>query len=80
MARASFSEARGLVGAHARGRIAPALLMMGVYAAYLARMEATGFGPGGPIRLSKGEKLWRGLECLVAPGGAARSRIGPVHG
>ncbi len=76
-ARARFAEARGLIGAHSRARLVPALLMMGVYAAYLARMEAAGFREGAPVRLGRAEKLWRGLACVVAPGGAAR---GAAHG
>jgi phytoene synthase len=76
VARAEFAAARALVPAHSRARIAPALLMMGVYAAYLARMEAAGFRRGARVRLSGPEKLWRGLACLVAPGAAA----GPAEG
>ncbi|MEO0994940.1 MAG: squalene/phytoene synthase family protein [Pseudomonadota bacterium] len=79
-ARAEFATARGLIGAHARLRIAPALVMMGVYAAYLARMEAVGFARGARVRLSKAEKLWRGLACLVAPGQAAAPAAGPAAG
>lgn len=75
-ARAEFARARALIGAHDRRHLAPALLMMGVYAAYLARMEAEGFRAGLRIRLSKGEKLWRGLVCLASPGAAARAVAG----
>lgn len=73
LARAEFAAARALIGAHSRVRLAPALLMMGVYAAYLARMEAAGFRADAPVRLSKREKLWRGLACLVAPGAVTRA-------
>ncbi|MGF1447179.1 MAG: squalene/phytoene synthase family protein [Pikeienuella sp.] len=75
LARAEFQTARSLVGAHGRGRLAPALLMMGVYAAYLARMEAAEFRHSGRVTLSKAEKLWRGVACLLSPSGAARPRI-----
>ncbi|MEM9144677.1 MAG: squalene/phytoene synthase family protein [Pseudomonadota bacterium] len=78
-ARAHFAEARGLIRAHARHRIAPALLMMGVYAAYLARMEAVGFSRDARVRLSSAEKLWSGLACLIAPGRAA-APAGEAHG
>jgi len=75
-ARAEFETARGLIGAHSRRSLAPALLMMGVYAGYLARMEAAGFRRDAPVRLSGREKLWRGLMCLANPHAAAR----PAHG
>ncbi|GMG81275.1 hypothetical protein LNKW23_04880 [Paralimibaculum aggregatum] len=80
LARAEFAAARSLVGAHSRLRLAPALLMMGVYSGYLARMEAAGFRRGTRVRLSGREKAWRGLLCVLAPGGAARPAAGAAHG
>ncbi len=77
LARAEFAAVRPLVRAHARTRLAPALLMMGVYAAYLARMEAAGFRRGAVVRLSKAEKIWRGLACFVAP---RMTALGPARG
>ncbi|MEM1343724.1 MAG: squalene/phytoene synthase family protein [Pseudomonadota bacterium] len=76
LARAEFVQAGALIGAHERLRLAPALLMAGVYATYLARMEAAGFSLGAPIRLSKTEKLWRGLLCFAAPSGSALAAHG----
>jgi phytoene synthase len=70
-ARRDFARARGLVGAHDRLALVPALMMMGVYAAYLARMERAGFRRGAPVRLGKAAKLWRGLAACAAPGWAA---------
>ena len=68
-----FARARALVGAHDRRALAPALMMMGVYAGYLALMRARGFRRDRPVRLSRAGKLWRGLACVAAPGTA-------VHG
>lgn len=76
IARAEFDRARALIGAHNRRRLAPALLMMGVYSAYLQRMEAHGFRREAPLSLSRGEKLWRGLVCLAAPMRATRPANG----
>ncbi len=74
LARADFSAARAAMAEHSRMALAPALLMTGVYEGYLAGMEARGFQRvGGPVRLSKATKLWRGLVCLAGP-------IAPRHG
>lgn len=70
LARAEFATALSLVSAHSRLRIAPALAMMGVYAAYLVRMEAVGFRHGGPVRLSGREKALKGLAAVFQPGAA----------
>ncbi len=68
LARADFTAARAAMAEHSRIALAPALLMTGVYEGYLARMEARGFRrEGGPVRLSKPAKLWRGLVCLAGP-------------
>lgn len=67
IARAEFETARSLIRGHSRRALAPALLMMGVYETYLARMEAREFRRDGvPLSLSSREKLWRGLLCLTA--------------
>lgn len=80
LARAEFEAARALIPAHNRIALAPALLMMGVYAAYLARMEAAGFRRDAAVRLSGPEKLWRGLVCVANPGAAARPATEAAHG
>jgi len=68
LARADFTAARLAMAGHSRRALAPALLMTGVYEGYLAQMEARGFRrDGGPVRLSKAAKLWRGLVCLAGP-------------
>jgi phytoene synthase len=68
LARADFTAARVAMASHRRLALAPALLMTGVYEGYLASMEARGFRRGGgPVRLSKAAKLWRGLVCLAGP-------------
>lgn len=71
LARAEYETARGLIPAHGRLALAPALLMMGVYESYLARMEAVRFRRDGRVSLSSRTKLWRGLRCLIAPGARA---------
>lgn len=71
LARAEYETARGLIPAHGRLALAPALLMMGVYESYLTRMEAARFRHEGRVSLSSGTKLWRGVRCLVAPGARA---------
>ncbi|MGF1501962.1 MAG: presqualene diphosphate synthase HpnD [Paracoccaceae bacterium] len=82
LARAEFETARALIPAHSRRALAPALLMTGVYATYLARMEAAGFRRETVVRLSSAGKLWRGLLCFAAPGavGRAVARAGTAHG
>ncbi|MCL5775538.1 squalene/phytoene synthase family protein [Limibaculum sp. FT325] len=70
LARAEFDTARGLVAAHDRLRLAPALMMMGVYEAYLNRMAARGFARA-RVTISKPSKLLAGVSCVLSP---ARSR------
>lgn len=65
-ARAHFAEARGLIGAHARSRLAPALLMMAVYEGYLDRMERARWARV-PLAMSKPAKLLAGLRYVLAP-------------
>ena len=68
LARADFTTARVAMAGHSRTALAPALLMTGVYEGYLGQMEARGFRRGGgPVRLSKPAKLWRGLVALAGP-------------
>jgi len=68
LARADFAAARQAMAGHSRAALAPALMMVGVYEAYLAEMEARGFRrEGGPVTLSKAAKLWRALVCLAGP-------------
>ena len=67
-----FARARGLIDAHDRIALAPALMMMGGYAGYLGAMRAGGFRRDRPVRLSRPAKLWRGLACVAAPGLAIR--------
>jgi phytoene synthase len=66
LARAEFDTARGLVAAHDRRALAPALMMMGVYEGYLNRFAARDYARG-PLGVSKVAKLWSGLRCLVSP-------------
>lgn len=65
-ARAHFADARRLIGAHPRGRLAPALLMMAVYEGYLDRMQRARWKRV-PIGMSKPAKLLSGLRYLIAP-------------
>lgn len=65
-ARENFRNARALIPAHPRRRLAPALLMMAVYEGYLDRMEAGGW-PHGPVRMSRPAKLLSGLRYVLAP-------------
>ncbi|MFQ3595544.1 MAG: squalene/phytoene synthase family protein [Sphingomonadaceae bacterium] len=73
-ARACYNEARALASAHSRVRLAPALVMMGAYEAYLDRMEARNFArPLPEPLLGKREKLWHGLRYALAGPGPARA-------
>ncbi|PKP84186.1 MAG: phytoene synthase [Alphaproteobacteria bacterium HGW-Alphaproteobacteria-2] len=66
-ARACFAEARRGIAAHDRLALAPALMMMGPYEGYLARMESCGWQrSGAPYRLARGRKLLLGLRGLLA--------------
>jgi phytoene synthase len=69
-ARAAYDRARALAPLHRRARLAPALVMMGAYEAYLDRMEALGFRRPLPDRLlSRREKLLSGMRyALFGPG------------
>ncbi|MEM0923493.1 MAG: squalene/phytoene synthase family protein [Pseudomonadota bacterium] len=73
MARAEFVTARSLITAHPRLALMPALMMMGVYETYLARMEAAGFARGLSLKLSMREKVARGLSAVISPGRPARA-------
>jgi squalene synthase HpnD len=73
-ARACYDEARRLARRHSRVRLAPALVMMGAYEAYLDRMEALGFQPPLPEPLlGRREKLWHGLRYALAGPGRPRT-------
>jgi len=68
LARVEFTIARMAMAEHNRWPLAPALLMTGVYEAYLANMEVRELRrDGGRVILSKPAKLWHGLTCLVGP-------------
>ncbi|MBK0397738.1 squalene/phytoene synthase family protein [Limibaculum sp. M0105] len=71
LARAEFDAARALVPAHDRLALAPALMMMGVYEAYLNRMAARGFAREA-LKLSKPSKLLAGVTCILAPAWSRR--------
>ncbi|MDT8345905.1 MAG: squalene/phytoene synthase family protein [Thermohalobaculum sp.] len=71
LARAEFDTARALVGAHDRLRLAPALMMMGVYEAYLNRMAARRFARES-LKLSKPAKIRAGLACILSPAWSRR--------
>lgn len=74
-ARAAYDEARRLAPAHRRLRLAPALVMMGAYEAYLDRMEALGWArPLPEPLLSRRTKLARGLAFALLGPGAPRSQ------
>ncbi|MEM9724398.1 MAG: squalene/phytoene synthase family protein [Pseudomonadota bacterium] len=68
MAAARFQDARREIPAHRRGRLAPALMMMGAYEGYLNRMISVDFRrDGGPVTLSGLQKLGLGLRYALAP-------------
>jgi phytoene synthase len=69
-ARAAYDEARALAPAHSRLRLAPALVMMGAYEAYLDRMDALQYRRPLPEKLlTRREKLLSGLRyALFGPG------------
>lgn len=71
LARAEFDRARAGIPAHSRLALTPALMMMGVYETYLARMEAASFERGLNLKLTKGAKITRGLGAVLWPGRAA---------
>ncbi len=58
-ARARFAEADAALARCNRRRLAPALLMMGIYERYLDVLERRGWPAGAPpLRLSKRQKSW----------------------
>ena len=67
-ARSAFAEARGLIAAHDRRALAPALAMYGVYRAYFDRMEAAGWHYGPAFRMGRFAKLRHGLGAVLSPG------------
>lgn len=77
-ARAAFDAARAEIPAHRRARLAPALMMMGVYEGYLNRIEARGYQrSAAPVTLSAAQKVALGLRYALAPprprGGAPKT-------
>lgn len=71
LARIEFDRARAEIPHHARLSLTPALMMMGVYETYLARMEAAEFRRGIDLKLSKGAKIRRGIAAVLWPGRSA---------
>ncbi len=68
MARGYFSEARRSLRHLDRSKLRPALLMMGIYEAYLKRMEQRGWDKAEqPVSLSKSEKLFIALRYMLRP-------------
>ncbi|MBL4619122.1 MAG: presqualene diphosphate synthase HpnD [Marinicaulis sp.] len=68
MARAKFSATRSALGDLDWRILRPALLMMGVYEAYLDKMTARGWANGQPkVSLSKFEKTLIAARWFVAP-------------
>ena len=68
IAAARFATARGLVAAHEWRRLRPALLMMGAYERYHAKLEARGWeNIGPPVAMSRLEKLGVALRWSFAP-------------
>lgn len=65
-AESSFAAARREIVVHDRLSLAPALMMMGPYEGYLATMRAARWRHEGPVRLSRGRKLWLGVRCVMA--------------
>jgi phytoene synthase len=72
LARAELAAARAQMPFHDPRALAPALMMMGAYAAYLDGMEAQGFRPSPRVRLSRTAKAAAGVGCVL---GAWRSRL-----
>jgi len=68
MAREKFIEARAALRELDWRTVRPALLMMGVYEAYLKKMETRGWEKAGePVSLSKIEKLMIAARYWLAP-------------
>lgn len=66
-ARACFAVARRGIAEHDRLALAPALMMMGPYEGYLARMEGCGWQRSdAPYRIARGRKMLLGLRGLLA--------------
>lgn len=70
LAATAFARARAAIPRHSRLRLAPALAMLGVYEGYLHRMESLDFRFRGPLGMSGGEKLRRGLSAVALAGPA----------
>lgn len=73
LAREQYENARVEIQKHRRARLAPALMMMGVYEGYLDLIEARDYRrEDEPVFLSKPRKLALGLRYALAPPGARR--------
>jgi phytoene synthase len=68
IAKQKFADARAALREFDWRTVRPALLMMGVYEAYLKKLEARGWEKiGEPFSLSKAEKLLIATRYVVAP-------------
>ncbi len=68
IAKQKFSEARAALNDLDWRTVRPALLMMGVYEAYLNKLEARGWEKiGAPLSISKAEKLLIAARYAIAP-------------
>jgi phytoene synthase len=68
IAKQKFADARAALREFDWRTVRPALLMMGVYEAYLKKLEARGWEKiGEPFSLSKAEKLLIAARYVVAP-------------
>lgn len=72
-AQREFDVARALTARHELKPLTPALMMMGVYEAYLQAMRDNGFRRDRPPRLSRARKLAAGLGCALD---SWRARLG----
>ncbi|MEM7239067.1 MAG: squalene/phytoene synthase family protein [Pseudomonadota bacterium] len=67
LARQEFANARREIPAHSRRALMPALMMMGVYESYLGQMAAAEFRRDARVRLTKLDKVWRGVRAVCWP-------------
>ncbi len=68
LARNYFRQAQAALKKLERKHVRPALLMMGVYEAYLNKMEARGWDKAlEPVTLTKGQKLMAALRAWLNP-------------
>jgi phytoene synthase len=68
IAKQKFAEARAALKDLDWRTVRPALLMMGVYEAYLSKLETRGWEKiGAPLSISKAEKLLIAARYAIAP-------------